>query len=648
MTTPGHCWNSTPETSWHPDTMQFSTQTQAQSNGRIAPLTWVVQAVVMVERALGTLATAAAAGLIVIESALLFTGVMARYVFEVPIVWIHGLSDLLFLWLSGLGAVVALRRSEHMRLTGFLQPKNEVIRHRIDLAILSLITVTAILLLSPAIDYVRMQAFITNPSLGISDAWRVLALPVSLALFVLYGVSHILNTASWRDALWTLLPVALGFLLIHYGGSQLEFLGKWNLVLYFLVLLPLFVLIGTPIAFAFLLPTLFFMANIGHIPASIVVGRMGAGMSDAVLLAVPLFVFLGALIEITGIARALVDFLLSIVGHLRGGVSYVLIIGMYLVSGISGSKAADMAAISPILRPASDERDEEPAEFVALMSTAGAMSETIPPSLVLIIVGSVTTVSISALFTAGLLPAAIGALALGIFCAWRARKRTVKVSEAATARQRGKAFVIAVPALVLPLVIRAAVVEGVATATEVATIGVVYSAIVGIVIYRKFQWRRLYPALVETASLSGAIMLIIGCATAMSWALTQSGVSSTLAAAMAAVPGGHFGFLLVSIVFFVVVGSFLEGIPAMVLFAPLLFPIAQGLGVNTVHYAIVAVLSMGVGLFAPPFGVGFYASCVIGDAPPDKVMKRIWPYLAVLLLSVLLVAAVPWLTLGFL
>ncbi len=153
--------------------------------------------------------------------------------------------------------------------------------------------------------------------------------------------------------------------------------------------------------------------------------------------------------------------------------------------------------------------------------------------------------------------------------------------------------------------------------------------------------------LVETASLSGAILFIIGTATAMGWALTQSGLSQGLAQAMGGVPGGRFGFLAISVAAFVVLGSVLEGIPAIVLFGPLLFPIARQFGVNEVHYAIVVVLAMGIGLFSPPFGVGYYAACAIGRVPPDAGMRRIWPYMGALAVALALVAAVPAISTAF-
>jgi tripartite ATP-independent transporter DctM subunit len=218
----------------------------------------------------------------------------------------------------------------------------------------------------------------------------------------------------------------------------------------------------------------------------------------------------------------------------------------------------------------------------------------------------------------------------------------------ATKREIAHSFFIALPALALPFLIRAAVVEGVATATEVSTIGIAYAAIAGLVVYRRFDWTALRPMLVSTACLSGAILLIIGTATGMAWGLTQSGFSRTLAAAMTGLPGGAATFMAASIVVFVVLGSVLEGIPAIVLFGPLLFPIARAVGIHEVHYAMVVILAMGIGLFAPPFGVGYYAACAIGRVEPAEGMRPILGYMAVLVIGTIIVAAVPWISIGFL
>jgi TRAP-type C4-dicarboxylate transport system permease large subunit len=209
-------------------------------------------------------------------------------------------------------------------------------------------------------------------------------------------------------------------------------------------------------------------------------------------------------------------------------------------------------------------------------------------------------------------------------------------------------FLWALPGLLLPFIIRAAVISGVATATEVSTIGIAYTVLAGLLFYRRFDWRRILPMLVETASLSGAILLIIGAATGMSWALTQSGFSQVLAHAMGGLPGGRAMFLTISILVFIVLGSVLEGIPAVVLFGPLLFPIARAIGVSEVHYAIVVVLAMGIGLFSPPFGVGYYAACAISRIHPNAGLTPILPYLLALVFGTLVIAAIPWITTGFL
>jgi TRAP-type C4-dicarboxylate transport system permease large subunit len=182
----------------------------------------------------------------------------------------------------------------------------------------------------------------------------------------------------------------------------------------------------------------------------------------------------------------------------------------------------------------------------------------------------------------------------------------------------------------------------------VSTIGIVYAIAVGLLVYRKFDVRRIWPALVDTAALSGAILLIIGTATGMAWSLTQSGFAGDLAAAMAKLPGGAAAFIAVSIVAFVLLGSVLEGIPAIVLFGPLLFPIARQLGIHDVHYSMIVVLAMGIGLFAPPFGVGYYAACAISRTKPSEGARHIWRYLISLIVGTLVIAAVPWISIGFL
>ena len=583
--------------------------------------------------------------LVVVEIAVLLAGVVSRFVFHKPFVWSDELASILFLWLSMLGAVVALQRGQHMRLTAVVAGLGPAWQGRAQ-ALAVLVPMVFLLIVLPfAWDYAADEWFIETPALGWSNITRAAAIPVGCAIMVLDCALRVLRLRLWHvvQVLGALVVIAVA---LRLGAPGLKAMGNWNLVVFFVVLLAAGVLLGVPIGFAFGTATVLFLMTVTRAPLTVVVSRMDEGMSGLVLLAVPLFVFLGLLIEMTGMARAMVAFLAGLLGHVRGGLYYVLLGAMYLVSGISGSKAADMAAVAPVLFPEMKARGAEEGELVAILSASGAMSETIPPSLVLITIGSVTGVSIAALFTGGLLPGVVLAVALAAVAWWRSRGEAVGVKASGAAVRR--ALVIAIPSLLLPVVIRSAVVEGVATATEVSTIGIVYAVVMGLVVYRQFDWRRLYPMLLETAALSGAILLIIGTATAMAWGLTQSGFSRQLAASMGSVPGGALGFMMISIVAFVVLGSVLEGIPAIVLFGPLLFPIARQVGIHEVHYAMVVILAMGVGLFAPPLGVGYYAACAIGRVGPDAGMWRIWPYMAALMVGLLAVALVPWFSTGFL
>jgi tripartite ATP-independent transporter DctM subunit len=600
------------------------------------------------ETGLGTAVEAVAASLVAIEIVVLLAGVVARYAFRRPLLWSDELASILFLWLAMLGAVVALRRAEHMRMTAFAAADSA--RRGFADALATAASLAFLLLaIWPAWQYAADEVAITTPALEISNVWRAAALPLGIVLMATLAALRLARSATSRQA-WAAIAVVIA-LVAAFGVAglatpALRSLGNLNLVVFFVGVAGGCVLAGVPIAFAFGLASFGYLALTTQTPLTVMVGRIDEGMSHLVLLAVPLFVFLGLLIEMTGMARAMIAFLAGLLGHVRGGLSYVLIGGMYLVSGISGSKAADMAAIAPALFPEMKQRGARGGELVALLAATGAQTETIPPSLVLITIGSVTGVSIAALFTGGLLPAiVVGSLLCGVVW-YRHRGERPHAIARMPLRDVGRLFVAAAPALALPFVIRAAVVEGVATATEVSTIGIAYSALAGLIVYRRFDGRRVLPMLAETASLSGAILLIIGTATAMAWGLTQSGFSRSLAGAMARLPGGAPMFLAVSVLAFVVLGSVLEGIPAIVLFGPLLFPIAQQFGVHPVHYAMVVVLAMGIGLFAPPLGVGYYAACAISRVDPAEGVRPILGYILALLTGVAVVASVPWISIG--
>jgi len=585
--------------------------------------------------------------LVVVETLILFAGVIARYVVHKPLVWSDELASTLFLWLGMLGAALAIRRSENLRMNTVVNLLPASLRALAEPFALAVMLAFVVVLLPAAVEHVKVEAIVITPTLEISSSWRAAAMPAALVLMALFLAVRVARQPL-RPMLATLIVIVLACGILYLARPYLLGLGRFNLVVFFLGVVPVTVLAGVPIAFSFGVATFAYLALATHLPTSVVVARLEAGMSNLILLSIPLFVFLGYLLEITGMAAFIIRFLASLLGHVRNGLHYVLVAAMYLVSGISGSKAADMAAVAPALFPEMEKRGADRAELAALLAATGAQTETVPPSLILIAVGSVTGVSIAALFQGGLLPALVIGLMLCALVWYRSRSVNVPTSPRVPGREIGRAFVIALPALLLPFVIRSAVIEGVATATEVSTIGIAYCFVVGALVYRQFRWSQLGRVLIQSASLSGAILIVVGAATAMAWAITQSGFSQALAAAISGMPGGRFTFIALSILLFAVLGCVLEGLPAVVLFAPLMFPIAKQFGVHEVHYSIIAILAMGVGLFTPPFGIGFYITCAIGGADPDKAIRHIWTYLAVLLVGVIVVAAVPWLSVGFL
>jgi tripartite ATP-independent transporter DctM subunit len=589
--------------------------------------------------------------LMVVETGVLLAGVISRYLLHSPLMWSDELASSLFIWLAMFGAVLALDRGEHMRMSAIVNKLPANWRGFSETLSAMIVCIFVAMIITPAMQHAHEQMVITTPALGIPDGLRAAALPVGAVLMLLAAVARMARCTTVRQFGGGLLLIAAVSGALWLAQPLLGQIGNFNLVVFFMVLLGACVFGGIPIAFAFGTATMAYLALVTHAPMSIVVSRMDEGMSHMVLLAVPLFVMLGVVLQLSGMAKTLIDFMASLLGHVRGGLQYVLLGAMFLVSGISGSKVADMAAVAPALFPEMKKRGSKPEELAALLAATGAMTETIPPSLVLITIGAVCSVSITALFIGGLMPAVVGTVVIALVCWWRSRKEAKPDVQRAPMGTVFKTFCIALPALALPLLIRIAVLEGAATATEVSTIGVAYVVMVGLVMHlfmRHIEFKRVYPMMLEAAALSGSILLIIGMASAMAWALTQSGFSANLVDIIADLPGGKITFMLVTIVTFLILGSVLEGIPAIVLFGPLMFPLAEMLGIHPVHYAMVVILAMGIGLFAPPLGVGFYAACAISKVSSDNVIRKVWSYLAALIVALIIVACFPWISIGFL
>lgn len=586
--------------------------------------------------------------LLVLIIGLLLAGVISRYVFSIPVVWIDEAASISFLWLAMLGATIAIDRSEHLRLMLLLNMLPHRKREFAQTLGMVLIAAFLIVLLPAAVEYAHQEMDITSAALNIPVGYRVSAIALGFALMLALVGFQLFKTARLVDFIGAAAGLVAISTLLWFLSPSLPMLGNFNIVIFLIGIAALCLALGVPIAFCFGLGTLAFLGFTTSMPTVVMISRMDEGMSSLILLSVPVFVLLGCILDATGMGKAIVDFLASMLGHVRAGMSYVLLGSLFLVSGISGSKVSDMATVAPALFPEMKRRGHKPSEMIALLATGAAMADTVPPSIVLIVLGSVAGVSIAALFTSGFAIAMVLLLALAVLARIKASGENMGDIKRPSLAFVGKTCLIAAPALVLPFLIRSTVAQGVATATEVSTIAVVYALIIGIVLYGGIGWRKFYTMLVETAALSGAILLILGTAAAMAWALTQTGFAFKLSGMMSAMPGGWFTFMLVSIVIFMLLGCVLEGLPAIVLLAPIMFPIARALGINDVHYSMVVVVAMNIGLMAPPIGVGFYIACKIGNVSPDEAMGAIWPYIGAMIIGLLIIAAVPWFSIALL
>ena len=600
-----------------------------------------------IEAIIGRVIDVIAASLLLFDIVILLWAIGARYLLRAPVTWVEELATVVFLWFGMLGVASALRLGIHMRLSFVVSQLSDNSRRNVETAAHCVLICFLWKLLPLAFSIIALNHPMKSPDLGIPGSVGASATFTSVVLMLFFLTNELSRRFRIGKFLATLLAILVFDYFLDWLGPALMPLGNINLILFFGLGIAVLIGMGIPIAFAFGTATLLYFILTTDLPPVVIVGRINEGMSHFILLTIPLFIFLGAQIQYTGMARRMVDFVATIFAGVRGGLGYVLLCAMYLVSGISGAKAADMAAIGPILAPAMKERGTPGGDVAALLATSAAAAETIPPSLVLIIIGSVCGISIAALFTGGLIPAVVSMLALAVVVYIRSRHEQVK-SVGLSGELIFKAFIVAMPGLALPFLIRAAVLGGVATATEVAVLGVLYVFIVGLITMRMVSFGALGKLLIDAAAMSGAVTIIIAFAGAMSWALTQSGFAQTLVEFMTHLPGGKFSFFAVSILAFIILGSVLEGIPAIVLFGPLLFPSAAALGIHQVHYAIVVLLSMGLGLFAPPFGYGYYASCAITQVSPDHAMKSQIPYLVAFGIAIVIIAAIPWLSTGFL
>jgi len=413
------------------------------------------------------------------------------------------------------------------------------------------------------------------------------------------------------------------------------------LVVTFVVLLG----IAAPVSIAMGLASAVAILWAGKAPINTVVTQMVAGMDSFPLMAIPFFILAGELMERAGISERLVHLAKTMVGHIKGGLGIVVLVGEYLFSGISGSTAADISAIGSLLIGPMERAGYKKGQAVAIISAATAMGILVPPCIFMIVLASMTNQSIGAMFVAGFLPAIVIALGLAGYIFWQAERLGIPREAKASWGERWRAIGDGVIALVMPAIIFGAIFGGVTTVTEAAVIAVLYSAVVGMAIYKQIKVRELPKIILASTVNTAMCMLLIGCATVFSWVMTVERVPQMIAKLVAAVSSSPWFFLLLSNLIFVVFGAVLEGLPAMIVFVPVMYPIAMQFGIDPLHYGILIIASIGIGVFLPPIGVALFIACAIAKLSIVDSTKFMAPYLVILFVGLLVITYVPWFTL---
>jgi tripartite ATP-independent transporter DctM subunit len=398
---------------------------------------------------------------------------------------------------------------------------------------------------------------------------------------------------------------------------------------------------GVPVGFVLLLATASYMWISGTASMVVLPQSMVNGTGNFILLAVPFFILAGLIMERGGISVRLVHFIYAVVGHMRGGLLQVAVVSMYVVSGLSGSKPADVAAVGTVMRDQLRERHGAP-EGAAVLAAAAVMGETVPPSIAMLIVGSITNVSVAAMFIGGLAPAAVMAISLMVLIYVRARRSSSPRIPRVPVKAMLHAGLGAMLPLLLPGILLAGILLGIATPTEVAAFAVVYGLFLAMVVYREMGFKSFMRTVTDTAALTGVLLFIFAAASGFSWTLTVAYLPQRLVELLHSMGNSTAIFMIGSIVLLIVVGVLLEGLPSLNVLAPLLLPIAGKLGLSELHYALVLIIAMGVGGFMPLAGVGFYVCCAIMRADIEAASRAMLPYLGVVLVGLLIVALVPW------
>ena len=404
-------------------------------------------------------------------------------------------------------------------------------------------------------------------------------------------------------------------------------------------------ILGVPVAFAVGMAGFLGLWWSGAYPLAIIIQQIFLTADSFVLLAIPLFILAGALMETGGIAVRLVRFAQALVGWIRGGLAMAVVIAEYIFSGISGSTIADVSAIGATMIPPLTRAGYKPEEAVSVVASASAMGILVPPCILMIIIGAIADVSVAALFAGGFIPALVMAIIIMVYIYLKARRGGMLPSQSLSLREIGRTFIDALIPLGMPIIIFGGILGGVFTPTEAAAIAVFYAAIVGLFIYREISWSALPGILINSAVMTATVCFLLGTAAVVAWIMAVGQVPVLLAEMLRSLSAGPMIFLILSALLFIILGAVIEGPAAVVILLPTFLPIVKQFGIDLIHYSIVITAAVGIGLFLPPIGVGLFISCGIAKIGMDRVLGPMLPYVIFLCLGLLIVILLPWFTL---
>jgi len=413
-----------------------------------------------------------------------------------------------------------------------------------------------------------------------------------------------------------------------------------------LILFGSFILLlglGVPIAFSMGLSAVLALLADGSVPLLILPQRFFSSLDSFPLLAIPLFILAGNLMNVAGITEAIVDFARRLVGHMRGGLGQVNITTSLLFSGISGSATADIAAVGGMLMPAMEREGYKPEWSAVITASSAIIGPIIPPSILMVVYGAMTGLSISDLFLAGIVPGLVIAACLMALVWVKADEIGAPRYERASLGEMGSSFVAAVPALVMPVLIVGGIQSGIFTPTEAGIVAVVYGLLYG-VFTRKLGLKNTGRFLMDAAISSASILVILGGAALFSWLIAREGLPRQIAGVLFSLTENGYLVLLLVALFLLVIGMFVETISALILVVPILTPIAATYGFDPIHFAIVTVVTVLLGALTPPVAILLLLACRIGNVPYAKTMRPLVPFFVVLLGGLALIMYFPALT----